>query len=304
VIAGGSKRLREGAVVAVTLILALLALRMSAKYPGELSTLDRGILHVVGPAQAAMSTVARAIGGVAGRYVELTHVRAENEKLRSENGRLRAELMETKRVAAESGRYQRLLGLRDTTPAETVSARVISIDASPYFRVARVEIDRGEGVVRRGMPVLTPEGVVGRINRVAGQTSDILLAVDPRSSIDVFIPRTGGRGILRGKAGENGYRSTIEYLVRGEQAREGDLVVTSGLGGSFPRDMAVGRISRVIPNPSGLYQEVEVTPDVDFARLSEVLVVVAPAPTPDPEAALPAARRTPAPPARGLSVYR
>jgi rod shape-determining protein MreC len=231
-------------------------------------------------------------------------VRAENEKLRSENRRLRAELMETKRVAAESGRYQRLLGLRDMTPAETVSARVISIDASPYFRVARVEIDRGEGVVRRGMPVLTPEGVVGRINRVAGQTSDILLAVDPRSSIDVFIPRTGGRGILRGKAGENGYRSTIEYLVRGEQAREGDLVVTSGLGGSFPRDMAVGRISRVIPNPSGLYQEVEVTPDVDFARLSEVLVVVAPAPTPDSEAALPAARRTPAPPARGLSVYR
>jgi rod shape-determining protein MreC len=170
--------------------------------------------------------------------------------------------------------------------------------------VARVEIDRGEGVVRRGMPVLTPEGVVGRINRVAGHTSDILLAVDPRSSIDVFIPRTGGRGILRGKAGENGYRSTIEYLVRGEQAREGDLVVTSGLGGSFPRDMAVGRISRVIPNPSGLYQEVEVTPDVDFARLSEVLVVVAPAPTPDSEAALPAARRAPAPPARGLSVYR
>ena len=147
-------------------------------------------------------------------------------------------------MAAESGRYQRLLGLKDTTPAETLAARVISIDASPYFRVARVEIDRGEGLVRRGMPVLTPDGVVGRINRVAGQTSDILLAVDPRSSIDVFMPRTGGRGVLRGKAGENGYRSTIEYLVRGEQAREGDLVVTSGLGGAFPRDLAVGKIAR------------------------------------------------------------
>src|SRR4051812_49818415 len=177
---------------------------MSAKYPGELSTLDRGILHVVGPAQAGMSTVARAIGGVAGRYVELTHVRGENEKLRSENSRLRAELMETKRVAAESGRYQRLLGLRDTTPAETVSARVISIDASPYFRVARVEIDRGEGVVRRGMPVLTPDGVVGRINRVAGKTSDIMLLVDPRSAIDVVVPRTGGGGVPPRQAGGDG----------------------------------------------------------------------------------------------------
>ena len=92
------------------------------------------------------------------------------------------------------------------------------------------------------MPVLTPEGVVGRINRVSGKTSDILLPVDPRSSIDVVIPRTGGRGILRGKAGENGYRCSIEYLVRGEQAREGDLVVTSGLGGTFPRDLAVGKV--------------------------------------------------------------
>ncbi len=298
------KRLREGAMVAVMVILALVALRISARNPGELSTLDRGILGVVAPAQAALSTVARALGGVLGRYAELTHVRTENDRLRSENTRLRAELMQTKRVAAESGRYQQLLGLKDTTPAETLAARVISIDASPYFRVARVEIDRGEGLLRRGMPVLTPDGVVGRINRIAGQTSDILLAVDARSSIDVFLPRTGGRGILRGKAGENGYRCSVEYLMRGEQAREGDLVVTSGLGGTFPRDLAVGKVTRVVPNPSGLYQEVEVTPDVDFARLSEVLIVVAPPPSADPDAATPPSRRAPAAPARGPSVYR
>lgn len=298
------KRLREGAVVAVMLVLALVALRISAKNPGELSNLDRGILAVVAPAQSALSSVARAIGGVVGRYAELTHVRSENDRLRSENTRLRAELMQTKRVAAESGRYQLLLGLKDTTPAETLAARVISIDASPYFRVARVELDRGEGLVRRGMPVLTPDGVVGRINRVSGQTSDVLLAVDPRSSMDVFLPRTGGRGVLRGKAGENGYRCSVEYLMRGEQAREGDLVVTSGLGGAFPRDLPVGKVTRVVPNPSGLYQEVEVTPDVDFARLSEVLVVVAPPPSADPDAATPTSRKVPPPPAHGPSVYR
>jgi rod shape-determining protein MreC len=153
------------------------------------------------------------------------------------------------------------------------------------------------------MPVLTPDGVVGRINRVSGHTSDIMLLVDPRSAIDVFIPRTGGRGILRGKPGENGYRCSIEYLVRGEQAREGDKVVTSGLGGAFPRDLAVGRISKVIPGTVGLYQEVEVTPDVDFARLSEMLVVVAPPPAADQETG---ARRasSSATPGRGLSVYR
>jgi rod shape-determining protein MreC len=295
-----SNRVREGVGVAATLLLAVITLRMSAKNPGELSTLDRGILRLVSPAQSAMSFVARGIGGVAGRYVELTHVRAENERLSRDNSRLRAELLEMRRLAEESGRYQRLLGLRDLTPAETVAARIISIDASPYFRVARVEIDRGDGVVRRGLPVLTPEGVVGRIGRVSGHTSDIMLLVDPRSAIDVVIPRTGGRGILRGKSGENGYRCTIEYLSRGDPARVGDKVVTSGLGGAFPRDLAVGRITQVLPGAVGLYQEVEVTPDVDFARLSEVLVVVAPPPAPDPDAGT---RHAPAP-ARGLMVYR
>ena len=293
-----SKRLREAAVVGGTLLAAIIALRMSAKNPGEMSALDRGILRLVSPAQSAMSFVARGITGVAGRYMELTHVRAENETLVRENKKLRTELIEMRRLAEESGRYQRLLGLRDVTPAETIAARVIAVDASPYFRVARVEIDHGEGTVRRGMPVLTPEGVVGRINRVAGGSSDVMLLVDPRSAIDVVIPRTGGRGILRGKSGENGYRCSIEYLARGESAREGDKVVTSGLGGSFPRDLAVGRITKILPGAVGLYQDVEVTPDVDFGRLADVLVVVAPPPAPDPEAG------SHHQPARGLMVYR
>ena len=74
--------------------------------------------------------------------------------------------------------------------------------------------------------------------------------------------------------------------------------VTTGLGG-FPRDVQVGKVSRVVKNPAGLYQEIEVTPDVDFARLSEVLVVVAPPPTPDPEAGKKALA-----PSRGLAVYK
>src|SRR2546423_11482764 len=126
----GSRRVREGVFVAGTLVLAISAMRMRARAPGDLSTLDRGIRRIVSPAQSAMSSLARGIGGIAGRYVELTHVRAENEKLSRENARLRAELIEVKRVAAESGRYQRLLGLKDLTPAETFAARVISIDAS------------------------------------------------------------------------------------------------------------------------------------------------------------------------------
>jgi rod shape-determining protein MreC len=297
-----SKRVRETIVVACIFVLAFITLKMSANNPGDLSTLDRGVLRIVSPAQSAMSYVARGIAGVAGRFVELAHARAENHELAKENARLRAELAQAKRLADESGRYQRLLGLRDQTPAETIAARIISIDASPYFRVARVELDRGDGVVKRGMPVLTPEGVVGRIGHVAGKTSDIMLLVDPRSAIDVVVPRTGGRGILRGKSGDNGYHCSIEYLTRGNPVQVGDKVVTSGLGGAFPRDLAVGKITAVLPGAVGLFQEVEVTPDVDFARLSEVLVVAAPPPAPDPDAAT--KKQQAAVPARGPMVYR
>jgi rod shape-determining protein MreC len=296
---GHRQKVREVVIITTAFVLALFLLRTSARTPEYLSPLDRGILTLVSPIQSAFATLARSIGHVAGRYVDLVHVRAENESLRVENRRLRAELLEAKRGASESVRFQRLLGLRNAVTAETLVARVIAIDVSPQFRVARVRLDRGENLVQRGMPVITPEGVVGRINRTAGDTSDILLSVDPRSAIDIVLPRTGGRGILKGKPGENGYRCAIEYLMQGDQAKEGDVAVTSGLGG-FPRDLPVGRVSKIVKNSAGLTQDIEITPDVDFARLSEVLVVVAPAPPPDPEAAV----KKPMAPAHGLSVYR
>jgi rod shape-determining protein MreC len=296
---GHKQKVREVVIITTAFVLALFLLRQSARSPEYLSPLDRGILTLVSPIQSAFATLARSIGHAAGRYVDLVHVRAENEDLRNKNDRLRAELLEAKRGAAESVRFQRLLGLRNAVAAETLVARVIAIDVSPYFRVARIQLDRGENLVQRGMPVITPEGVVGRINRTSGETSDIILSVDPRSAIDVVLPRTGGRGILKGKPGENGYRCAIEYLMQGEQAKEGDLVVTSGLGG-FPRDLPVGKISKIFKNSAGLNQDIEITPDVDFARLSEVLVVVAPAPPVDPEAG----SKKPLAPAHGLAVYR
>src|SRR4051812_50186635 len=118
-----SKRWRELAVVAVTLIVALIALRVSARNPGELSALDRGILRLVSPGQAAMSYVARAITGGAGRYVELKGVRAGNESLHPENRQLRTELMEMRRLPAERRRDPPPPRLPRAHPAETLPAR-------------------------------------------------------------------------------------------------------------------------------------------------------------------------------------
>jgi len=174
------------------------------------------------------------------------------------------------------------------------------VGLSPAFRVSRIVLDRGDGEVAAGMPVVAAEGVVGRIQRVYGRYADVTLAVDPQSSVDVVLPRTASRGVLKGLGGDNAYTAKVEYLLKGEEVKEDDPVVTSGLGGVFPKDLAVGRVRRIAKTDYGLYQEVEIKPAVDFARLARVLVLLAPPPPPDPGA------KTKKPPeqAYGLSPYR
>jgi rod shape-determining protein MreC len=112
----------------------------------------------------------------------------------------------------------------------------------------------------------------------------VLLVTDPQSSIDVRIPRTGGRGVLTGLSRDDAYRAEIEYLERDNEVQVGDQIVTSGLGTSLPAGIPVGKIARVTTTDYGLYQEVEVAPAVDFSALKNVLIVLAPPPPADPGA--------------------
>jgi rod shape-determining protein MreC len=287
-------------VVVGLLGLALGLVRHSARNPGHLGPIDRGLLHVIGPLQGLLARGAQGVGQLFVRYLALVQVEGHNRALRQENLSLRTQLTEARRIGAEAERLRRLLDLRQSLSPATVAGRVVAIDASPHFRVARVRIALGDVPVSRGMPVIAHDGVVGRIDRVAGATADVQLAVDPASAIHVLLPRSGARGILSGKAGGNGYRCDLQYVARGEPTKVGDLVVTSGVG-DFPRDYPVGTVSHVVQGKAGLFQEVQVTPHVDFARLSEVLVVVAPGPPPDADGG---GRRSTPPPARGLSLYR
>jgi rod shape-determining protein MreC len=288
-------------LVIALLGLALGLVRHSARNPGDIGPVDRALLHVIGPAQAALARAAHGVGHLFVRYLALVNVEGQNRALRQENLNLRTQLADAKRITAEAERLRRLLALRESLSPATVAARVVAIDASPYFRVARVRIELGDATVVRGMPVIAHDGVVGRIDRVVGATADVQLAVDPASAIHVLLPRTGARGILAGRPGSNSYRCDLQYVARGEPTRVGDVVVTSGVG-EFPRDYPVGTVSHVIQGRAGLFQEVQVTPHVDFARLSEVLVVVAPGQTTEPEAGT--RRSSSPPPARGLSLYR
>lgn len=270
-----SRRAREVVVVASLLALPILFLRANLKSPTELNFFDRTLVRISAPLQSLCGGIARSVGGAFGRYVHLVGVEAEREKLVEDNARLRAELEEAKHTAERTTQLERLLALKSHGKVPSVTARVVGAESSPFFRVVRLRVDRGEGEVKPGMPVVAADGVVGRIQRVAGSFSDVLLAVDPKCAIDVVVPRTGARGILHGAASDNKYRAHIEYLLKKDEIAVGDDVVTSGIGGPFPRDLPVGKIVSVGKSEVGLYQDAELEPSVDYGRLENVLVLLA-----------------------------
>jgi len=273
-----TRRARELVIVATLLAVPVLFLRanLAASLDGtsHLNVVDRAILRVSAPLQAAITGLARGVGGVWTKYIALVHVKQDNARLADENAKLRAELVAAKSSVAHAEELEKLLALRGALQFDTISARIIAVETSAFFRVVRVRLDKGDDVVKPGMAVISSAGVVGRVQRVFGGWCDVLLAADPKSSIDVVVASTGGRGVLKGIAGSDRYRTRIEYLERKDEAAEGDLVVTSGLGGFFPRDLPVGKIVKVDKRGFGLYQEAEVQPVVDFGKLRDVLVVV------------------------------
>lgn len=278
------RKLRDIALCVALLGLPLVFLQANLKRPEDANPIDKVILRVSAPLQAGVTAVVSAIHRTWRRYIYLVGLQEDNELLTAQNMKLKRRLREAQRQLVRLDRYEKLLSFRKARGVETVGARVIGRSASPFVRALRVRIDRGGDAVRTGLPVVTADGIVGRIGRVYGSYSDVTLAVDPKSAIDVLIQRTGGRGLLRGKDARNRYLCRLDYLLRREEVKVGDLVVSSGAAGVFPRDLPVGRIAKVTRRTYGLYQEVEVTPTVDFSALEEILVILAPPPPPAPKA--------------------
>lgn len=278
------RRVLDYTLAGILLLLPIVVLNSSLKEPEELNRFDHAVLRVTSPLQAAVSWVIEGIGGIWNGYVWLVDVEDENQDLRADNERLRRELAEARRAAADVEVLEELVGLRRRIAADTVGARVVAATMASGFRVVRVRVDRGQAEIEPGMPVVNGSGLVGRVRHAYGDYSDILLLTDPDSKVAVTIARTGAHGVLRGLADDAGYACEIDHL-QGEDVAVGDEVVTDGLGGAFPAGLVIGVVTEVEKVEYGLFQKVRVAPAVDFSNLGPLLVLVAPPPPPDPSGA-------------------
>jgi rod shape-determining protein MreC len=205
-------------------------------------------------------------------YVGLRDVREQNVELNREIADLRLELQTQRALAQQTRSLERLLELRQTVALPTLSARVIATDATPYFRTLTIDRGRQDGV-RPDLAVIAPDGVVGRVVGSPGpRAAQVQLLIDRNAAAGALIERTRDSGVIVGTGDSTLLQ--LEYVSNLVDVRVGDEIVTSGIDGIYPKGFRIGVVNHVVDGV-GLYQQIRVSPVIEFSKIEDVLVVLA-----------------------------
>jgi rod shape-determining protein MreC len=221
------------------------------------------------------------VGAVAGGATELwrgwgfhRETYEENRRLKARVRQLEAEAVAAAESAREAERLRELLALRRSAPLETVAARVVARDGMPWFR--SLTLDRGEtDGVALDAPVLSPTGVVGRVFATGPRAARVQVLLDRDAAAGVLVERSRVPGVVSGQVSgpEAGAEDLLlKYVPERADVAVGDLVVTSGLDGIYPKGLMVGRV-RFVGEGTSLFRDIRVEPSARFDRLEEVVVV-------------------------------
>lgn len=273
-------RTRDAVWIGALLVVPLVFFVSNGDGGRDYAWLDRAVVRVGAPFQWAVVRVLDGGRGAVNSYVSLVGVGRQNQELHAQVGRLNSQLGHLQEAGRENERLRALLGARTTLhqalgEGRTLFAEVVATAPSPLFRSVRVNRGSKDGVTL-GAAVLSDGGVVGRVAAVAATTADVMLLTDAQSSADALVQRSRTRVRVRGRGGDAGLHMDAQYLERTADVEPGDVLMTSGLGTTFPKGLIVGRIDAVERRAFGLYQRAQVRPAVDFARLEEVLVLLPP----------------------------
>ena len=215
-----------------------------------------------------------------GDFVPVIHSRRElaqeNARLHAENDRLQQRERALQETLAEYQRRHALVAVKPHPPLQTLGARVIGRDASNWWKT--IQLDRGsDDGVRTNCPVLNADGLVGKVISVSRGESRVLLLLDPNCKVSALLQKTREPGVIAGlgMAFTREPRCCMTFVDRNAKIADGQAVITSGLGSVFPKGILIGTVTGSRLNPqTGMYQDVDVKPAVDFIRLEEVVVIL------------------------------
>jgi rod shape-determining protein MreC len=198
-------------------------------------------------------------------------MKVENDALKRELASAQIAVQEQRALADRTRGLERLLELREQVALKTVAANIIGGAATPDFRTLTIDRGTRDGI-RTDMAVIAPGGVVGRLVVPSARAAKVQLLIDRNAAAGAIIERTRAQGVVVGSGDD---RLRLEYVSEVSDVVAGDVVVTSGIDGIYPKGFIIGRIEQV-EKSGGSYKRITIKPAVDFTSLEEVLVVLAP----------------------------
>lgn len=263
------KEYRHYLATLMLVVVPLIALNAGGKNPADFHWFDRVAISLSTPVQSGIRWSIETVWDSMESYLLLLHTQSNNKELSLENRKLLNEIASYQEIALENQRLQKLAEFNAPLEGKKILAQVIAQDVSPEFRMIRLNKGTHHGA-QMGMAVISLEGVVGRVIRVGTDFSDVLALLDSSSAIDALLQRNRVRGVIEGQGGGT---LSMKYLRRTDDVQEGDLIVSSGIGGLFPKGLTIGKVLSVKKKNYGISQTVEVAPTVDFNRLEEVTII-------------------------------
>ncbi len=265
-------------VLALVAVVTMVSDRRSLSEGGrDLPWWQAVMLEIAVPIQDAVAAPVDGLRGLYRDYVSLLAVREDSDRLRRRIAELEEANLQYREALVASGHLQQIASMRDEFEIPMLPSEVVGLDVKPWFR--SVLVDRGVSHgVRAGNPVITAEGVVGLVTATSRHAAKTMLLLDRQSAIDGIVQRSRARGIVRGRGTD---QLEFEFVVRGGDVVVGDVVITSGLGGVYPKGLRIGEVVEISDPAGGLLQTADLRPAVDFGRLEQVFLMMRRGPTMD-----------------------
>lgn len=290
-------RSRTGLIVLlIALVFVLIALRAT----GNMGLVQDATFGVFSPVQTFLIDASNGVTNLFGGFQEVNELRAQVKQLQEQLNTAVIDSVRVRELEIENSALRTQLEYKQDNPDYLLSgatvleendnrARVLSQD--PSALVNYIVIDQGrEDDVAVGMPVVTPAGLVGRVTEVGSNWARVLLINDTTSSVNAVVQSTRATGVVQGQ-GQGSELLVMRYLPLGDSVKEGDLILTSGIGGAFPKRLVIGQVIQVRQRDTDLFTEAIIRSSVDLSRLEFVLVMkkftptditTEPTPTPTP----------------------
>lgn len=294
----------------ILILLALVFIGIALRATGNMGLVQDATFGVFAPVQTILIDASNGVTNLFGGFQEVNELRAQVKQLQERLNTAVIDSVRVRELEIENSELRAQLEYKQENPDYLLSgatvlqendnrARVLSQDPSALVNYITIDQGRAENVAV-GMPVITPAGLVGRVTEVGEHWARVLLLNDTTSSVNAVVQSTRATGVVQGQ-GQGSELLIMRYLPLGDSVKEDDLILTSGIGGAFPKRLVIGQVIQVRQRDTDLFTEAIIRPSVDLSRLEFVLVMkkftptditteptptAAPSPTPTPAATL------------------